>query len=119
MLVYYEPDMIRRDTGSLVVPYLTARHQPAVLALCQLADPAGQSPLGKIEQVVMERSITDPTRDRIAWQFARDIDLIRAVCGDMTRLGAMGVDSQDARYAGLGVQMSGPRGITARWSVDP
>ena len=44
-------------------------------------------------------------------QFARDVDLVRGIAGDMTRLGAMAGASGDTAYASLGVQMSGPDGI--------
>jgi predicted dehydrogenase len=116
MLVYYELDMIRRDTSSLVMPCLPARHHPALQALCRTS--ATTAALGAIEQVVMERTMVATGRDAVARQFCRDVDLIRAVAGDMTRLGAMAKGAVDASHAGLGVQMSGPRGIVARWSVD-
>ena len=116
MLVYYELDMIRRDTGSLVMPYLPLRHHPAMHSLRQLS--AANSALGKVEQVVMERTIVEAEHGSVTRQFCRDVDLIRAVAGDMTRLGAMGAGSGGSAHAGLGVQMSGPRGIAARWSVD-
>jgi predicted dehydrogenase len=119
MLVYYELDMIRRDTGSLEMPYLPARHHPAVTALRGLADANGSGDLGRIEQVVMERAVPSDMPHEVVCQFARDVDLIRAVAGDMTRLGAMATDALATSYAGLGVQMSGTRGVTARWSVDP
>ncbi len=51
--------------------------------------------------------------------FARDVDVIRGVAGDMTRLGAMAAGHKSESYAGLGVQMSGPGAVVARWSVGP
>ena len=119
MLVYYELDMIRRETGSIVLPQLAERHHPAIDALSDLVRQGAQSPIGKVEQVMISRSIGEPTKAAVVAQFARDVDLIRAVAGDMTRLGAMAGGADDEAYGSLGVQMSGPSGIVARWSVVP
>jgi predicted dehydrogenase len=119
MLVYYELDMIRRETGSVVVPNLAGRNHPAVQALAEMARRGDESPIGKVEQLAVERRLAEPTRQNVERQFARDVDLVRAVAGDMTRLGAMGAGGELAGYAGLGVQMSGPAGIAARWSTVP
>jgi hypothetical protein len=78
-----------------------------------------QSPLGKIEQVIVQRRMATADRRSVAAQFARDVDVIRAIAGDMTRLGAMAGTQEPGSYAGLGVQMSGPAGAAGRWSVDP
>src|SRR5262249_32365522 len=64
------------------------------------------------------RSIAEPTKANVVRQFARDVDLVRALAGDMTRLGAMSA-GLEAGYSSLGIQMAGPRGIIARWSVHP
>ncbi len=119
MLVYYELDMIRRETGCRVFPYLTARSHPAIQHIIELTRHGPESPFGKIEQVTFERSMERPTKVEVVRQFARDVDLIRAVAGDMTRLGAMAAGGEGGGYDSLGVQMSGPQDIVARWSVDP
>ncbi len=117
MLVYYELDMIRRETGCVVVPCLFARHHPAVQSLAAMVCQGADSPLGKIDQILVQRCIAEPTKAAVVSQFARDVDLIRAVAGDMTRLGAMAGAAADSAYGSLGVQMSGPAGVAARWSV--
>ncbi len=76
------------------------------------------SPIGKIEQLVVARTVKDPDKPRVIRQFTRDVDLMRGVAGDMTRLGAMSAGA-DAGYGSLGVHMSGPEGVVARWSVVP
>ncbi|MGD9722329.1 MAG: Gfo/Idh/MocA family protein [Pirellulales bacterium] len=119
MLLYYELDMIRRDTASVVVPYLPERQHPAVRALQEMAAAPADSPLGKIEQVAFERRAPAADKQSVVAQFARDVDVLRAVAGDMTRLGAMAGTQHSESYAGLGVQMSGPAGIVVRWSIDP
>jgi predicted dehydrogenase len=117
MLVYYELDMIRRETGCLLLPYLTARLHPAIHHIIELTGRGAASPFGKIEQVTFERSVAEPTKVEVFRQFARDVDVIRAIAGDMTQLGAMAAGGDGGAYWGLGVQMSGPQDIVARWSV--
>jgi predicted dehydrogenase len=119
MLVYYELDMIRRDTNSLVMPYLPERSHPAVQIVHSLVAQASNSPLGAVQQVIFQRRQSSPEKRAVANQFARDVDVIRAVAGDMTRLGAMAGAQQTENYAGLGVQMTGPAGVSARWSLEP
>lgn len=117
MLVYYELDMIRRDTNGLVMPFLPQRWHPAVQAVRALVAQGEASPLGAMEQVIVQRCTASADKRTVVAQFARDVDVIRAVAGDMTRLGAMAGTQQADSYAGLGVQMSGPAGVADRKSV--
>ncbi len=119
MLVYYELDMIRRETGSLLLPALAERNHPAVEALAALVASGADSPIGKVEQVHVERHVAEPSREVVLASFARDVDVLRRIAGDMTRLGAMAGGSGERAYANLGVQMSGPTGVAARWTVVP
>lgn len=119
MLIYYELDMIRRDTACAIVPNLPHRHHPAIEQLAEIFSQGADSPIGKIEQVVVQSCIAEPGKARVVERFARDVDLIRSIAGDMTRLGAMAGTNDDAAYGSLGVQMSGPSGVAARWSVNP
>ena len=118
MLIYYELDMIRRETRSIVLPYLPDRLHPAIARLAAMAA-AEESAIGKAEQMVMERPLGDRSRAQVLAQFARDVDLIRAVTGEVSRIGAMGAATAEVSFANLGVQMSGPSGVLARWSVGP
>ena len=62
MLVYYELDMIRRDTRAVVVPCLTERHHPGVLAVAELVSAGASSPIGHVEQVVFDRQLEQPDK---------------------------------------------------------
>ncbi len=117
MLVYYELDMIRRDTDAVIVPALADRLHPAVQALLEIVRQGEASPIGRVEHLVMERCLPTPDKQAVDRQFARDVDVIRAIAGEMTRLGAMAGAPGTPNYATLGVQMHGPQGIDARWSV--
>lgn len=117
MLVCYELDMIRQDSGSLILPYLPWRWHPAVAQLIGEPLSGPDSPLGELEQIVFERCMGERTDARVRAQFARDVDLIRALCGDLTKLSALAPSGLQNRLGSLGVQLSGPANVLVRWSV--
>ena len=119
MLVCYELDMIRNEAQGVVLADLWWRWHPATKLLRQLIDTGNNSPLGVVGQATFERTMNDRTKSAVLAQFACDVDLIRHVGGDVTRLGAMGSLGDPATYANLGVQMSGPSSAAIRWSVGP
>jgi predicted dehydrogenase len=119
MLVYYELDMIRRETACPMMPYLPGRWHPAAQRVSQWLL-AGETPeLGRIEQLSFERRLHDRSKRAVLDQFARDVDLVRSLCGEVNRIGAMGPNDSDAAYANLAVQLDGPLGLPVRWSVAP
>jgi predicted dehydrogenase len=119
MLVYYELDMIRRESGCVIVPNMPWRWHPAAAQLAALIAAGDEPPLGGVGQVVFERALRQRDKAAVAAQFACDVDLIRATFGDITKLSAHGAPADEATYANLGVQMSGPGPIVVRWSVSP
>jgi predicted dehydrogenase len=119
MLVYYELDMIRRESGCVMLANMPWRWHPAAAQLAALIAAGEQSPIGAIGQAVFERSLSRRDRSAVLVQFARDVDLIRATCGDVTKLSALGSPTDELTYENLGVQMSGPGSIAVRWSVGP
>ena len=119
MLVYYELDMVRREAGTVLVPYLPARLHPAIGELVgRLTSETGQG-IGRLEQVSLERQLAERDAAAIKAQFARDADLLRLLSGELTHLGAMAGGTEKKSYETLNVQMSGPGGVLARWSVAP
>jgi predicted dehydrogenase len=119
MLACYEIDMIRRESHCIVLPFLPARCDPAIQRLGQLLRDPEQSPVGRIEQVVFERAATDRSRRAVLSHFARDVDLIRLITGDVLRVGALGSSASETAYANLTVQMSGEGPAVIRWSILP
>lgn len=119
MLIYYELDMIRREVGGVLLPNLSARWHPAVGRVRELLADNGPDGLGRLEQIVVERTLAERTRQYVAAQFAVDMDLVRSLCGDLNKIGAMASGAGDERYANLGVQLSGPANVLVRWSVGP
>ncbi len=123
MLAYYELDMIRRETGSVLVPCLPYRQHPLVVRLRNWIADADSSQTA-IDQIVLERTMPDRTRSNVAAQFARDVDLLRFLAGDIARLGAMGSpgatpQGEPLAYGNLSAQMAGAGPALVRWSVGP
>lgn len=118
MLLYYELDMIRRESGCRLLPYLPARWHPATERLLQLINEPAEG-IGKLEQLAIERQLADRERSAVISQFAVDIDLARALAGELTHLSALAPGAEDVRYGNLGVQLSGPRDVAVRWTVRP
>jgi hypothetical protein len=55
-------------------------------------------------------------------QFARDVDLLRAIAGEVNQLGAMGspgvtAEGDPLAYNNLAVQMAGEQGRIVRWTI--
>jgi hypothetical protein len=117
MLVYYELDMNRQESDPIIAPYVPQVEHPAVEQLSRwVAEAASRGP---IEQIVIERGLADRTRRNVLAHFVRDMELVRKLVGEMTRIGAMASRSDDVDYANLSVQMSGTGSALARWSVVP
>jgi predicted dehydrogenase len=119
MLVYYELDMIRQESRGVILPYLPARWHPAVIRLAEMIAGGPEGPLGEAQQIVFERSLAERSRKDVLAQFARDCDLLQALCGELTKVGAMASQGDEEGYANLGVQLSGPSSVLVRWSVGP
>lgn len=123
MLVYYELDMIRRENHAVLLAFTPGRWHPAWRQLNELVQ-ADEGPLGLLEQVVIERAAAARDRWSVLRHFARDLELARPLCGNLTTVAAMastGVRStpEATNYGALSVQMSGPSGILVRWSAGP
>lgn len=124
MLVYYELDMIRRENQAVLLAFTPGRWHPAWQQLSELVQTDDEGPLGPLEQVVVERAAAARDRWSVLRHFARDIELARPLCGNLTTVAAMastGVRStpETTNYGALSVQMSGPSGVLVRWSVGP
>src|SRR3954453_18239999 len=54
-IVGFEIDMIRRDTKGLIIPYVPHASHPVIDRLSEWVLQASESPVGKLEQIVLER----------------------------------------------------------------
>jgi len=117
-LLLYELDMIRRDTGSILIPVLADRQHPLVRTIGSEIH-SGTSNFGKLNQCIFERPLVDRSKPAVLRQFAIDADLLRYLCGELSQVSAMAATNDDAAYGHLIVQLNGSNQKIARWSVLP
>jgi len=119
MLWAYELDMIRTDSGARLVPFLPERLHPFIGRLRSRIEAglAGAAPAGAVETVMMERRLTDRSRAAVLTTLARDIDLVRALTGDPSRLSTLGGGDTESTWGSLAVGFSGPAHLPVRWQA--
>jgi predicted dehydrogenase len=118
VLTYYELDMARRETGGLVRHFNPLADHPALAALAEWVQ-NGHEEIGPVYQVTFARALADSTRVSVLGQFARDVELLRAVAGGIRRASAIGPRDADGSFAALQVQMETGGEASLRWSVVP
>jgi len=107
MLWAYELDMIRRDTGSRLVPCLPDRLHPFVTRLRGRLEASLAGVDAAAESLHFERRMTDRSKAAVLAQLARDADLVRAVAGDPARLSTLGAAEAEAAWPTLAVGFTG------------
>ena len=119
MLWAYELDMIRKDSGARLVPFLPDRLHPFVSRLrAEIeASLAGGGPLGVLETVEMTRRLADRSRDSVLLHLARDADLVRTLAGDPRRLSTLGGADPASAWATLAVGFTGGAALPVTWRV--
>ena len=119
MLWAYELDMIRRDTGSRLVPCLPDRLHPFVTRLRGRLEASLAGVDAAAESLHFERRMTDRSKAAVLAQLARDADLVRAVAGDPARLSTLGAAEAEAAWPTLAVGFTGATQLPVRWQVAP
>lgn len=119
VLSFFEIDMARQESGALVRHFNPLTEPQAIVDECAGWILAGHPQLGTVEQVTWERPLAQRSREQVLWHFARDVDLLNRTVGQVNRLGAHGSSDEATTYAGLSVQMLGPRNVPVRWSIGP
>jgi hypothetical protein len=116
VLPYYEIDMTRRESGDVVQHYNPLIGHPIA---SQLADwvRVGHPTIGPIHQLTCERRLVTAMREDALAQFARDIELLAAIAGDIRRVTAIGPADDAASFASLQIQMTAGGNASLRWSV--
>lgn len=119
MLLAYELDMIRADTGATLLPFLPERRHPFIGRLCEAVEGAlvGGGRLGHLESISMVRRIPERSKDAVLAWLARDADLVRLLIGEPQRLSTLASLAADAAYASLTVEFGGEAQVPARWQV--
>lgn len=127
----FEVEMIRHDLNGVIVPYSPGLLHPAIDKLAEFVAAGDTGPIGRVEQVSLERDLADRSRGAILFQLARDIGLIRRLIGPVQTVTA----SEPTRAIGrdplgpkpkelpplqnLSVMFSSDAGLTARWIAGP
>jgi len=121
MLWAYELDMIRRDTGAVLVPCLPERLHPLIARLRKAieAAAAGVGGLGAVESIHMERRLPDRGKASVMSWFSRDADVLRALVGDPERLSTLAAAAADTAWPSLAIGLTSASGLPARWQVVP
>jgi len=118
-IVGYELDMIRRDTGCVLVPYWPGRLHPALPQVAQMIQAGDNGGLGRIRQVTFERRMSETSRQTVLAQLARDADFVRSLLGAIHKVHGMGAIDAGGGYASFNVQMFAQDEVLAVWSLMP
>jgi hypothetical protein len=130
-IVGFEIEMIRRDRNSVIIPYVPGVLHPAIDSLSDWVLQADDSPVGAVEQIVLEREQADRSREAVLAQLARDASLMREFIGTIQTVSASGpavaigrdplgpATKQLPSLANLSVHLGGEEGLSGRWSMAP
>jgi len=119
VLDYFELEMIAAETKAKLVPFCPWRWKPGMHLLREWIADMERSPVGRCEQLVIERAAGERDDANVERYFARDVDLALSLVGDLNSISAMCPRWETIGLANLGVQMTGPAGILVRWSIEP
>jgi len=117
-IVGYELDMIRRDTNCVMVPFSAGYWHPAIRTAKEAVERGGESEIGEVEQIVIERVAVDRSRENVLRHLVRDGGLIRHLIGDTNKISAFGSAGEN-QYSNLSVSMTSQAGTLSRWSIGP
>ena len=117
MLWAFELDMIARDSGARLLPALPDRLHPWIGALVTMVEAAAGGAGTPLESIRLERVMADRSRDAVLAALSRDVDIVRVLAGDPTRVTALGAGDPDAAWATLAVGLTAPNQVPARWQV--
>lgn len=115
MLYAYELDMIRQDSGAVLVPILPDRLHPFVPRLRDWIEL--RLPSAGVETISFEHRLVERTKEDVLGAFCRDADLIRVLVGAPTRLSTLGAAEGDVAWATLAVGLTSPARPPVRWQV--
>ncbi len=119
VLSFYEIDMARREGQAVLLHFNPLTQQSPAIEQCARWVVDRHPELGKVEQIIWHRPLSERTRERALWHFSRDVELLGQVAGPLNRLGALGSPDEETTYAGLSVQLLGKSKVPVRWEVGP
>jgi myo-inositol 2-dehydrogenase/D-chiro-inositol 1-dehydrogenase len=116
---YYQVSLSREETGAVIVPDIPLRLHPGV-GLLRQALAGGE--LGAIRCVRLEMPSSEVGQDLCSFVFARGVDVLRALVGEIDALTASGEPPGDHPELELVVQLrsaSGQRAELRTWAGAP
>lgn len=117
VLTAYELEMIRRDRGGILLPFAPGWRHPAWDRLRQLILDGESSPIGRVEQVSIERFLSDRHLKTVSTQVSRDIDVLRRLLGVITSVHTVGVPRGEDSWSSYTVHFASEGGCAATWSI--
>jgi hypothetical protein len=117
VLPCYEIDMAHRESGGLIRHYNPLAEHPVVQHLAEHFS-GEQTQIGSIHQLTCERRVAVADRELVLAHFARDVELLAAIAGDIRRVTAIGPAVDAVSFASLQVQMMTDNAASLRWSVS-
>lgn len=128
-IVGYEIEMIRRDSGGRIFPFVP--RQGNLGALDEFVTVSATTRPGAIEQFIIERQLRSRSRSQVLLHLARDVAAMRRFLGEISKVTASGPQTPVGRdplgpkmssqpsLANLTVHLQGEREFGGRWSVGP
>lgn len=124
LLAAYELEMFQRERQAYLAPWMPLRNHPLVATFAAWIKDERLSPIGKIDRLVITRAELDRSRSAVIGDVARDLDLIRAIAGEVNGVLAVGngiatTEQSERSYAALGLQISLESPLLVRWGIEP
>lgn len=115
---YYQVAMSRLETGAVIVPDLSDRLHPGVSAI---RDAIVRGTLGSFRELRYESTVDLSESDLVRHAFARSIDIIRSLIGEIAAVSATGDPPGDRPVSSLVVQVRGSaeRRAEVRFTAGP
>ena len=113
----YELDILRSDQQAFLVCDLVERRHPLARQLAsQVSKVKAANPSQDVTHIAIERVMLDAGNEAVLAQLLYDLDLARGIFGEITRLHAMGRQSE-GRFSVLDLQWQGTENVHGRWSL--
>jgi len=124
LLAAYELEMFQRERQAYLAPWLPLRTHPLVTQFAAWLKDEKLSPIGKIDRLTINRQEADRSRTAVLGDVARDLDLIRALAGEINGVLAVGngiatSEQSERSYAALGLQLTLESPLLVRWGIEP
>lgn len=117
-ILAFQLDMIRSDTGAPMLAYSPGLNHPALYKMAALAEAGEHSPIGVIEQLLLERRLRDRSQENVTERLVRDVGLLRVAAGAVSSVSATAGPGQQW-WTSLSVTLTCGEGVLARWAVAP